>query len=50
MAAGDLLASWVAHDLLHVRQIARLRYEYVRKLAAPYGVDYAGVAPQPPPL
>jgi hypothetical protein len=42
MAAGDLLAAWVAHDLLHVRQIARLRYERVRALATPFRVDYAG--------
>jgi hypothetical protein len=50
ISAGDLLASWVAHDLLHIRQIARLRYEFVRKLAAPYRLDYAGAAPPPPPL
>jgi len=50
ISAGDLLASWVVHDLLHVRQIARLRYEYVRMLAEPYRLDYAGAAPQPPPL
>ena len=50
MAAGDLLAAWVAHDLLHVRQIARLQYEHARALAAPYKVDYAGPAPQPPRL
>ncbi|MBK6767783.1 MAG: DinB family protein [Ardenticatenales bacterium] len=24
--AGDLMASWLAHDLLHVRQIVELRY------------------------
>jgi len=50
MAAGDLLASWVAHDLLHIRQIARLQYEYARALAAPFRPDYAGPAPQPPRL
>jgi hypothetical protein len=50
MAAGDLLASWVAHDLLHVRQIARVRYEFARVLAAPYRPDYAGPAPGAPPL
>jgi hypothetical protein len=48
MAAGDLLAAWVAHDLLHVRQIARIRYEHVRALAAPFKLDYAGPAPQTP--
>ena len=50
MAAGDLLASWVAHDLLHIRQIARLEYEHARALAAPFKPDYAGVPPQPPRL
>lgn len=50
MAAGDLLAAWVAHDLLHIRQIARLQYEYARALAAPFKADYAGPAPQPPRL
>jgi hypothetical protein len=42
LRAGDLLASWVAHDLLHVRQIARNRYAYWERLAAPYGLTYAG--------
>ena len=42
LAAGDLLASWVAHDLLHVRQLTRLHYEYVALVAAPYGTKYAG--------
>ncbi len=50
IAAGDLLASWVAHDLLHVRQIARIRYEHARALAVPFKLDYAGRAPQAPPL
>lgn len=45
IAAGDLLASWAAHDLLHVHQIARLRYEHLRALAAPHTLDYAGTAP-----
>ena len=40
--AGDLLASWVAHDLLHVKQIARLHYDYWAEQVKPYGVDYAG--------
>ncbi len=42
LAAGDILASWVAHDLLHVRQLARLHYEYVSLVSAPYRTDYAG--------
>jgi hypothetical protein len=42
LRAGDLLHSWLAHDFLHIRQIARLRYEYVSHLAAPYSTKYAG--------
>ena len=42
MRAGDLLASWVAHDLLHIRQIARLHFQRVGTLAEPFGTGYAG--------
>jgi hypothetical protein len=42
MAAGELLAAWTAHDLLHMRQIVRLWYGYSATLAAPFGLDYAG--------
>lgn len=45
LAAGDILASWVAHDLLHVRQLARLHYEYVARAAEPYRIEYAGEWP-----
>src|SRR6266550_7220669 len=27
--AGDLLASWLAHDFLHIRQLARLHWQYI---------------------
>ncbi len=40
--AGDLLASWVAHDLLHVRQLTRLHYQWVQAMVKPYTIDYAG--------
>jgi len=42
LRAGDLLGSWLAHDLLHVRQIARLHYERTVLEVAPYAVEYAG--------
>jgi hypothetical protein len=42
MAAGELLGSWAAHDLLHIRQLVRLHYAYVQHLAQPYSVGYAG--------
>ena len=41
MAAGDLLASWAAHDLLHLAQICRARIELVRRAAGPYSTAYA---------
>jgi hypothetical protein len=40
--AGDLLASWVAHDLLHIRQLTRLQYQWLQMMVKPYAVDYAG--------
>ena len=40
--AGDLLASWVAHDQLHVRQIAKRKYELTVRDAPAYSPDYAG--------
>jgi hypothetical protein len=40
--AGDMLASWAAHDLLHLRQLVELQYAYLIKRASPFKVDYAG--------
>lgn len=42
LSAGDVLASWVAHDLLHLRQIARLLHERAAADAGPHAVGYAG--------
>ena len=42
LSAGDLLASWVAHDLLHVRQLARRHWEYAAMKSEPYTGGYAG--------
>ena len=42
LSAGDLLASWTAHDLLHIRQITWLHLQYVQQLARPYSSEYAG--------
>lgn len=42
LSAGDLLGSWLAHDLLHIRQMTRLHYDYLSQEAAPYAVGYAG--------
>lgn len=42
LQAGDMLASWAAHDLLHLRQLIELHYAWTRQAAAPYSVEYAG--------
>lgn len=42
LSAGDLLAAWAAHDLLHVRQLTRLRWQYLNLLSEPYKTAYAG--------
>jgi hypothetical protein len=42
ISAGDMFASWVAHDLLHIRQLVELHWAYTNQLVSPYSVDYAG--------
>ena len=42
LSAGDLLASWLAHDFLHLRQLAQLHWQYIGLLAEPYTTRYAG--------
>ena len=42
ISAGDLLASWLAHDFLHIRQLAQLHWEYISLVAKPHSTDYAG--------
>jgi hypothetical protein len=40
--AGDLLASWAAHDALHLRQIAKRLHELAARDAAEFRTRYAG--------
>jgi hypothetical protein len=42
LSAGDLMAAWLAHDLLHIRQITRLNWEYLTLISAPFKTAYAG--------
>ena len=42
LKAGDLLASWLAHDFLHIRQITRLHFQYAGFISKPYQTAYAG--------
>jgi hypothetical protein len=40
--AGDMLASWVAHDNLHIRQLVELRRALIEQKTKPYKIRYAG--------
>lgn len=42
MRAGDMFASWVAHDNLHIRQLTELRRARIEKVAKPCHIEYAG--------
>jgi hypothetical protein len=42
VTAGEFLASWAAHDLLHMRQLVELHYLYTVQAVAPFSVQYAG--------
>ena len=42
LRAGDLLVAWVAHDLVHLRQLTGVRLAWWARRAAPYDVGYAG--------
>lgn len=42
MSAGDMLASWVSHDILHMRQLVELTYQRVTVITTPYDIRYAG--------
>jgi hypothetical protein len=42
LTAGDVMASWIAHDLLHMRQLVELQWAYTTSQLEPYTVDYAG--------
>lgn len=42
MTAGDIFASWVAHDNLHIRQLVGLRRAHIEGIAKPHKIQYAG--------
>ena len=43
LSAGDLMVSWVSHDLIHIRQLNRLHRQYlVIEAFAEQSPDYAG--------
>lgn len=42
ISAGMLATAWAAHDMLHLRQIAKRRYELACRDGTPFTADYAG--------
>jgi hypothetical protein len=42
LGVGDLLAAWMAHDLMHLRQLTRLRFAQLRGRAGERATRYAG--------
>jgi DinB superfamily len=42
MKAGDMFASWIAHDNLHIRQLVELRRKHIEEITKPYDIQYAG--------
>lgn len=42
LLAGDIFSSWIAHDLLHLRQITKRLYEINQRDSFPYDTAYAG--------
>ena len=41
VSADFFLKNWLAHDLLHIRQIARVKYQYLKSTDG-QPIDYAG--------
>ncbi|MBI3764705.1 MAG: DinB family protein, partial [Chloroflexi bacterium] len=42
MKAGEVLAAWVAHDHLHIRQLNELHWQWLARDVAPLSLEYAG--------
>jgi hypothetical protein len=42
MSAGEMFASWVAHDLLHIRQLVELHWAWLNLQVGDYPLGYAG--------
>jgi hypothetical protein len=40
--AGDMFASWIAHDNLHIRQLVELRRNLIERITTPCNIQYAG--------
>ena len=42
LSAGDLLASWLAHDMLHIRQLAKRHFQFLGESLPGFSLAYAG--------
>jgi DinB family protein len=42
ISAAEMLASWVAHDNLHIRQLVELRRAMIERISSPGSIEYAG--------
>lgn len=42
ITAGEMMAAWAAHDLLHMRQLVELHRAHNVRLSEPYDTQYAG--------
>jgi hypothetical protein len=42
LSAGEMFASWIAHDNLHIRQLVELRRYRIENITKPYDIQYAG--------
>lgn len=42
ITAGDMFASWVTHDSLHMRQLVELIHAWIVRISESYSGDYAG--------
>ena len=42
LRAGDILYSWLAHDILHLRQLVEVQLSFLRANIGDYSTEYAG--------
>ena len=42
LTAENILITWLVHDLVHFRQMLTLEWDYLKDMAKPYSLDYAG--------
>lgn len=48
LRAGDLAASWLAHDYFHLRHMTTVRWKYLNASVFPFSTEYAGTIEEAP--